>query len=118
MGTPARRRLALGRALSAFSPRQRLALGRALSFRPNTLLLDEPLSALDDETRKQMYQLLKHVQQETGVTTLHVTHHMFSFNISQYSASVLGTSRRIARKNGVHFCRRCQLDSPHCVLCH
>ena len=57
--------------------KQRVALGRALSFRPHTLLLDEPLSALDDETRTQMYQLLKHVQQETGVTTLHVTHHMF-----------------------------------------
>ncbi len=57
--------------------KQRVALGRALSFRPHTLLLDEPLSALDDETRTQMYQLLKHVQKETGVTTLHVTHHMF-----------------------------------------
>ncbi len=54
---------------------QRVAIGRALSFRPNTLLLDEPLSALDDETREQMYGLLKHVQHETGVTTLHVTHH-------------------------------------------
>jgi ABC-type sugar transport system ATPase subunit len=55
--------------------KQRVAIGRALSFRPNTLLLDEPLSALDDDTREQMYGLLKHVQDETGVTTLHVTHH-------------------------------------------
>lgn len=55
--------------------KQRVAIGRALSFRPNTLLLDEPLSALDDDTREQMYSLLKHVQDETGVTTLHVTHH-------------------------------------------
>ncbi len=56
--------------------KQRVAIGRALAFRPSTLLLDEPLSALDDETRNQLYSLLKHVQEHTGVTTLHVTHHM------------------------------------------
>jgi len=55
---------------------QRVAIGRALSFHPETLLLDEPLSALDDDTRNQMYCLLKHVQKETGVTVLHVTHHV------------------------------------------
>ena len=54
--------------------RQRVALGRALSFRPTTLLLDEPLSALDDETHSQMCDLLKNVQQQTGVTVLHVSH--------------------------------------------
>ena len=54
--------------------RQRVALGRALSARPAVLLLDEPLSALDDDTRKQMYALLKRVQQQEDVTVLHVTH--------------------------------------------
>jgi len=54
--------------------RQRVALGRALSFEPKILCLDEPLSALDDDTRGGMIRLLKHVQQETGVTALHVTH--------------------------------------------
>ena len=53
---------------------QRVALGRALSFRPQLLLLDEPLSALDDSTRRKMYDVLKSVQVQTGVTTLHVTH--------------------------------------------
>jgi len=56
--------------------RQRVALGRALSFRPRVLCLDEPLSALDDETRAQMCELLKQVQRETGVTVLHVTHNL------------------------------------------
>lgn len=54
--------------------RQRVALGRALSFQPRVLCLDEPLSALDDETRDRMCDLLEHVQQHTGTTTLHVTH--------------------------------------------
>jgi ABC-type sugar transport system ATPase subunit len=53
---------------------QRVALGRALSFRPPVLLLDEPLSALDDDTRQEMYALLRSVREQTGVTALHVTH--------------------------------------------
>jgi molybdate/tungstate transport system ATP-binding protein len=40
------------------------------------LLLDEPLSALDDETRQEMYALLRSVQRQTGVTALHVTHNL------------------------------------------
>lgn len=56
--------------------RQRVALGRALAFRPRILCLDEPLSALDSETRRQMCALLRNVQEQTGVTTLHVTHNL------------------------------------------
>lgn len=54
---------------------QRVALGRALAIEPRILCLDEPLSALDEETRGEMYELLKTVRARTGVTTLHVTHH-------------------------------------------
>lgn len=53
---------------------QRIALGRALAARPPVLLLDEPLSALDDATRAEMYDLLESVRERTGVTVLHVTH--------------------------------------------
>lgn len=56
--------------------RQRVALGRALSFRPRVLCLDEPLSALDTETRQQMCKLLAEISRREQVTTLHVTHNL------------------------------------------
>ena len=54
--------------------RQRVALGRALAFSPETLLLDEPISALDEDTRFLMEDLLRSIQRQIGVTVLHVTH--------------------------------------------
>ncbi len=53
---------------------QRVALARALVIRPQVLLLDEPLSALDANLREEMQELILSLQAETGVTTLVVTH--------------------------------------------
>jgi spermidine/putrescine transport system ATP-binding protein len=54
--------------------RQRVALARALVLVPDVLLLDEPLSALDPQLRKQVRSELKDLQRRTGVTFLFVTH--------------------------------------------
>jgi putative spermidine/putrescine transport system ATP-binding protein len=54
--------------------RQRVALARAIVNRPQVLLLDEPLGALDLKLRQEMQLELKRIQQEVGITFVYVTH--------------------------------------------
>jgi putative spermidine/putrescine transport system ATP-binding protein len=53
---------------------QRVALARALAIRPQVLLLDEPLSALDAKIRVELRQEIRRIQQTLGITTIYVTH--------------------------------------------
>ncbi len=53
---------------------QRVALARALAVRPQVLLLDEPLSALDAKIRVSLRTEIRQIQRELGITTIFVTH--------------------------------------------
>jgi ABC-type sugar transport system ATPase subunit len=54
--------------------KQRVALARALARKPEVLLMDEPLSSLDEDTQSDLIALLRRVQAEHRITVLHVTH--------------------------------------------
>jgi ABC-type sugar transport system ATPase subunit len=71
---------------------QRVALGRALAFRPPVLLLDEPLNAVDENTRDRLVELLRTVRTDHTMTVLHVTH-------SRAEAELLG-ERMLRFENG------------------
>jgi ABC-type Fe3+/spermidine/putrescine transport system ATPase subunit len=79
---------------------QRVALARALAPRPQLLLLDEPLSALDAKLRKSLRKEILHVQRELSVTTLYVTH-------DQEEALVLGDRVAVMRDGHIE-----QIDTP------
>ncbi|NQT88322.1 ABC transporter ATP-binding protein [bacterium] len=56
--------------------RQKVALARALASRPSLLILDEPVSSMDEPTRERLCTELRHIQRELAVTTLHISHNV------------------------------------------
>jgi len=85
---------------------QRVALARALVNRPQLLLLDEPLSALDANLRKQMQSELKSLQRELGITFLFVTH-------DQEEAMALSDRIALLRNGALE-----QVASPRAIYAH
>jgi len=54
--------------------RQRVAIVRSLAYKPSVLLVDEPMSGLDNENRTSLIRLIRELRDDTGVAVLYVTH--------------------------------------------
>ena len=85
---------------------QRVAIARALINKPKVLLLDEPLSALDQKLRKQMQLELKNLQKKMGITFIYVTH-------SQDEALTMSDRIVILNEGKIE-----QIDTPHHIYSH
>ena len=121
---------------------QRVALARALINRPELLLLDEPLSALDANLRRQMQSELKALQREVGITFLFVTHdqeeamalsdriallrdgaleqvatprEIYAHPVTAYTAQFIGQTNllRTAVRDGMAVCGSIQFRAPN-----
>jgi molybdate transport system ATP-binding protein len=73
--------------------RQRVALARALAIQPDALILDEPVSALDENSRDVLCRELKRLQQATGTTTIHVCHNFLEMMTVADRAAILSAGR-------------------------
>ena len=85
---------------------QRVALARALVTKPNILLLDEPLSALDRKVRAEMQYEIRRIQQQVGITTIFVTH-------DQEEAMTMSDEILLMRNGGIE-----QLSTPENIYNH
>ena len=85
---------------------QRVGIARALAASPHIMLMDEPFSAVDGITRRQLQSEFIQIQQKTGVTVLFVTH-----DISE--ALKLGSRVLVMTKGQIE-----QLDTPENIVTH
>ena len=69
--------------------RQKVALARALVFDPDILLLDEPVSAIDENSRDAVCKELRRIQKELGITVLHVSHNQHETDLVADTVAVL-----------------------------
>jgi molybdate/tungstate transport system ATP-binding protein len=84
---------------------QRVALARAVASRPKVLLLDEPVSALDAETRDNVLAELRRVHRETNTTTIHVCHDLDEMRSVADRVGVLQEGRLVQADTPEIVCR-------------
>ena len=94
--------------------KQRVALARALCIEPDVLLMDEPVSALDESTRESVCAQLRELQQELDITTIHVSHNLEeAFSVADRGAIIhrgifqqIGTLDKLLRRPASAFVAR------------
>lgn len=102
--------------------RQRVLLARALASKPDLLILDEPTTALDPETRSTFYRLLAELNRQHKTTILLVTHE--SGTIGQYAQRLLYLDRKVIFYGGFkEFCLSRDMtnyfgDFAQHIICH
>jgi len=101
---------------------QRVLLARAMVNRPELLILDEPTTALDPETREQFYALLERINRTEGTTVLLVTHDTWS--IGKYASRFLYVDKKIIFDGSFDdFCRSAEMttffgEHAQHLICH
>jgi len=96
------RRLEIERVLDRYpsqlsgGERQRVALARALVVEPRLLLLDEPFTNLDPETRRSARELVKELHRELGFTAIHATHMIVDAYAMAHRVAYLDSGRLVA----------------------
>jgi len=85
---------------------QRVAIARTLALKPDIILLDEPMSALDVDTRLSLRQELKALQRRFGTTMVYITH-------DQEEAFALSDRIMVMSEGRIH-----QLDTPKAIIEH
>jgi len=85
---------------------QRVAIARTLALKPDIILFDEPMSALDVDTRLSLRQELKDLQRKLGTTMVYITH-------DQEEAFAMSDRIMVMSEGRIH-----QLDTPHAIIDH
>jgi ABC-type sugar transport system ATPase subunit len=75
--------------------RQKVSLARALVLEPDILLLDEPVSAIDEQARNEVCQELLRIQRTLGITTIHISHNQIETDLLADRVGVLDQGRLI-----------------------
>ncbi len=92
--------------------KQRVALGRAILANPRLLLMDEPLSALDDTLRFQIIPYLKSVSEQFGIPYLFISHSMLEMRLMTDTALVFEKGRMIEQTSSEQLARNRMGQSP------